>query len=87
MNFLQYLLIKLIDIYVIIIIIRALISWFSPSPYNPLYIFLISITEPVLGRIRKFTFRLFPTFRIDFSPLIAILLLNIIRNFLLGLYI
>jgi len=86
MGFLQYLLIKVIDIYTIIIIIRALVSWFSPSPYSQLYLFLISLTEPVLGPIRKLMFRLMPNFRIDFSPLITILLLNMVRNFILGMY-
>ena len=78
--FLQYALVKLIDIYVMIIVIRALISWFSPDPYNPLYILLIRITEPVLGRIR----RLIPGMRIDFSPFILIIILNIIRGFIIG---
>ncbi len=86
MNFLQYALAKLIEIYMYIIVIRAIISWFSPNPYNNLYILLITITEPILGRIRKFQFRLFSTLRIDFSPLLAIILLNIIRNIIIGIY-
>jgi YggT family protein len=86
MNFLQYALAKLIEIYMYIIVIRAIISWFSPNPYNNLYILLITITEPILGRIRKFQFRLFPTFRIDFSPFLAIILLNIIRNIIIGIH-
>ena len=87
MGFLQFLLLKLIEIYTWVIIIRALVSWFSPNPYNPLFQFLISLTEPVLGRIRGFIFRLFPTSRIDFSPLIAIFLLSIIRDILIRIFI
>jgi len=86
MGFLQFLLIRVIDIYTIIILIRAIASWFTTNPYNQLYMFLVSLTEPFLGRIRKFMFRLFPTFRIDFSPMVAILLLNIIRNLIMGYY-
>jgi len=86
MGFLQYLLIKVIDIYTMIIIIRALVSWFSPNPYNQLYLFLISITEPIMGPVRKLMFRLMPNFRIDFSPFLTIILLNILRNFIMGMY-
>jgi len=78
--FLQYILVKAIDIYTIVIVIRAVISWFSPDPYNPLYQFLIRITEPVLGRIRK----ILPGMGIDFSPFIVIILLNLLRSFIIG---
>jgi YggT family protein len=87
MEFLQYLLLKVIEIYTWIIIIRALVSWFSPNPYNPLFQFLITLTEPVLGRIRSFISRIFPNSRIDFSPLIAIFLLSILRDFLMRIMI
>ncbi|MDY6914802.1 MAG: YggT family protein [Candidatus Cloacimonadota bacterium] len=68
------LLITLVNIYEIIIIIRAVISWFSPDPYNPLYQLLIRVTEPVLSKFR----RLIPTAGIDFSPIIVILLLDLV---------
>lgn len=87
MNFLQFLLIKLIEVYTWIIIIRAIASWFISNPYNPIYMFLISVTEPLLGRIRAFLFRIFPTSRIDFSPLIAIFLLSILRDFIIRIFI
>jgi len=78
MDFFRFLLKRALDIYMILIIIRAILSWFSPDPYNPLYQLLIKITEPVLGRIRK----LIPTPGIDFSPFIAIILINIISSFI-----
>ena len=63
----------LLNIYMWIIIIRALISWVNPDPYNPIVQFLTKVTEPVLHRIR----RLVPTWKIgiDLSPLIAILII------------
>ncbi len=76
MNFLRFIIVKALDIYMILIILRAIISWFSPDQNNPLYLLLIRITEPVLGRIRK----LVPTQGIDFSPFIAIILINIISS-------
>ena len=62
-----------LDIYLWIIIIRALISWVNPDPYNPIVQFLTRVTEPVLRPVRT----LVPTWKIgvDLSPLIAILII------------
>ncbi len=63
----------LLELYMWIIIIRALISWVNPDPYNPIVQVLARITEPVLRPIRK----LAPTYKvgIDLSPLIATLII------------
>jgi YggT family protein len=60
-----------LNIYMWVIIIRALLSWVNPDPYNPIVQMLTRVTEPVLRPIRK----LVPAHRIgvDLSPLIAIL--------------
>jgi YggT family protein len=67
-------------IYMWIIIIRALISWVNPDPYNPIVRFLYRATEPVLWRVR----RLIPIggIGIDFSPLIVILVIIFLRSFI-----
>ncbi len=68
------------SLYVYVLVIRALVSWFSPDPYNSLYRFLINITEPVLSRIRRFV----PTPGIDFSPFIALLLIQfVVKGFII----
>jgi YggT family protein len=66
--------------YMWIIIARAILSWVNPDPYNPIVRFLYSITEPVLYAIR----RRIPAFfgGIDFSPMIVILILIFLQNFL-----
>jgi YggT family protein len=66
-------------IYMWIIIIRALISWVSPDPYNPIVRFLYRVTEPVLRPVR----RILPIggIGIDFSPLIVILVIYFLRIF------
>lgn len=69
----------LLNIYTWVIIIRALLSWVNPDPYNPLVRILVKITEPVLAPIRK----LVPPHRLgglDLSPMIAILLLVFLKN-------
>ncbi|WP_456325087.1 YggT family protein [Desulfonauticus submarinus] len=68
-----------LSIYMWLIIIRALISWVNPDPYNPIVRFLISVTEPVLYPIRK---RLPLLGGIDFSPIVAILAIIFIQTFL-----
>ena len=65
----------------VLIIIRALISWVNPDPYNFIVQFLNKITEPILYPIRRFlplNFR----FGIDISPIIAILIIWFLRLFL-----
>ena len=59
----------LLTIYMWVIIIRALISWVNPDPWNPIVQFLGRVTEPVLAPIRR---TLGWRMGIDLSPLIAI---------------
>ena len=61
-----------------ILLIRALISWVSPDPFNPIVLFLQKVTDPVLDPIR----RLLPPMGIDISPIIAFLILIFLRSFL-----
>ncbi len=67
-------------VYMWIIIIRALLSWVNPDPYNPIVRFLSRVTEPVLRPIRH---RL-PTWQmgLDLSPLIVILIIYFLQQFL-----
>ncbi len=67
------------SIYTFLIIARAIISWVSPDPYNPIVRTLYRLTEPVLYPIRKAMFRLTGYIAIDFSPFIAIILIQIAR--------
>jgi YggT family protein len=66
-----------LDIYMWVIIIRALISWVNPDPYNPIVQMLTRMTDPVLRPIRK----LAPPYKIgiDLSPLIAILVIYFLQ--------
>ena len=69
-----------LSLYMWIIIIRAVISWLNPDPFNPLVRFLTMVTEPVLYRIRR---RLpLSLGGIDFSPIVVILAIVFIQSFL-----
>ena len=61
-----------------LILIRALISWVSPDPFNPIVVFLHKATEPILEPIR----RLLPQMPIDFSPIIAFVMIIFLKKFL-----
>ncbi len=66
--------------YIWIIIARAIISWVSPDPYNPVVRFLYRVTEPVLRPVRE---RLpISQMGLDFSPMIVILVLYFLKEFL-----
>jgi YggT family protein len=69
-----------LNAYMWVIIVRALLSWVNPDPYNPIVRFLYSVTEPVLYAIRS----RIPLFfaGIDFSPMIVLLVIVFLDNFL-----
>jgi YggT family protein len=62
----------------LLIIIRALISWVNPDPYNPIVQFLTRATDPILNPIR----RIMPVMPIDISPIIAYFLIGLVKSFL-----
>jgi len=66
--------------YMWVVIGRAVISWVSADPYNPVVRFLYDVTEPLLLRIR----RILPIAvgGVDFSPMILILAIIFLQNFL-----
>ena len=70
-----------LNIYMWIIIIRALISWVSPSPYNPIVRFLYRVTEPALRPVR----RILPLqgLGVDFSPVVVILVILLLIDFVI----
>ena len=69
-------------LYMWVIIIRALVSWVNPDPWNPIVQFLQRVTDPVLYQIRK---RLgMGNMGFDFSPIIAILLIMFLQIAVVG---
>ncbi len=70
-----------LDIYMWAIIIRALLSWVNPDPYNPIVRLLHKLTEPVLGPLR----RIIPlgAVGLDLSPMLVILAIIFVKQFLI----
>jgi len=69
-----------LTIYMWMIIIRAVLSWVNPDPYNPIVMFLYRATEPVLYRIRRWI--PMGNIGIDISPIIVILIIIFLQSFL-----
>jgi len=72
----------LFDVLTIAIIFRVILSWFSSNPTNRLAIILIQITEPILGPLRRIIPR---AGMLDFSPMVAIIILQLISYLLRSL--
>lgn len=69
-----------INAYIWVVIIAAVITWVRPDPYNPIVQLLQRVTEPLYALIRRYI----PTVigGVDLSPLIVILVLQFADLFL-----
>jgi len=73
----------IINLYIWIVIIAALITWVRPDPYNPIVQILYRLTEPVYAFIRRYIPTNFGGF--DVAPLILILGLQFFDMFFVNL--
>ena len=71
-----------LNIYIWILIARAIISWVSPDPFNPIVRFLYRVTEPVLRPVRN----ALPLqgLGLDLSPMIVLLIIYVLDRFLVS---
>ncbi len=72
-----------INIYIWVVIIAALITWVNPDPSNPIVQILRRLTEPVYAYLRRYI----PTVigGIDLAPIVVILALQFLDLFLVRL--
>ncbi len=70
----------------ILILVRIALQFFNISPLNPFIQFIYGVTEPILAPIRNIIYNVFGySGFLDFSPLIAIILLQGIYNIIVGI--
>jgi len=62
-------------IYLFVIILQVILSWIHPGAYSPVTVLMYQLTDPVLRPLRRL---LPPTAGLDWSPLVAIILLNLV---------
>ena len=79
---LAYVLDVLLNIYFWIILVRALLSWIRPDPYNPIVRTIYGLVDPVSYKISRYL----PTRigMIDISPFILMLIIMFLRHFLVA---
>lgn len=71
----------LINILVIAIFLRAIISWFRLAPDNPINVILVQVTEPILAPLR----RVVPSLGMfDITPWIAMILLQFLGQLIVS---
>jgi len=69
-------LLSLVNVYIWVIIISALLSFVNPDPYNPIVQFLYRITEPAYKVVRKYIKTDFSG--LDLAPLIIVIALQVL---------
>ena len=74
-NFLEL----LCEVLTLAILVRVIVSWFPQRPTNMLTNILYRVTEPILAPLRRIIPRVGP---LDLSPLVAVILLQIIATLL-----
>ena len=73
----------LIELYSFVILARVLMSWVNVDPYSPLARVIYDLTEPVLAPVRNL---LPPAAGLDFSPIIVLVLLQILGSMLANMF-
>ncbi|MDX8402061.1 MAG: YggT family protein [Mariprofundaceae bacterium] len=71
----------LLSAMMIVVVVRAVLSWVSPDPYNPIVRLIIQLSEPVLYPVRR---RVPYLAGIDFSPMIVLLAAVFLDDFLVA---
>jgi len=78
-----YIINLVINLLILLVLVRAVLTWLPVPPYHPMVKMLDSLTEPLLRPFRKMGRSAAAGF--DLSPMILIIVLIIVRTVLLGL--
>ncbi|HHY90057.1 MAG TPA: YggT family protein [Clostridiales bacterium] len=67
-----------------LIVARIILSWINVNPYSTIPRLIYQLTEPILAPFRNLLFRFgIGGYMFDFSPVLAILALNILQSLIL----
>ena len=70
------------NIIMLAILARVLLTWFPATRYSSLYRIIYELTEPILSPLRRV---IPPIGMVDLSPLVAIILLEVLARFISGM--
>ncbi len=79
---LVFLIDTLVNLYLVVLLARVLLPLFGLSPHHPVVQWTMRLTEPILSPIRSVLPRVG---MLDFSPLVAMILLNVLQSILVAL--
>ncbi len=68
------------SLYFLVLIARVFLPLVNVNPYNPIVQFIYQITEPLLAPLRRWTV----VGNMDFSPLVVVMGLSLVRQVLLS---
>ena len=74
-------LINIVDLYSVLVLLAVILSWVHLPYDNPVAQFVSRMTEPALAPIRRM---LPPMGGMDFSPMILLVGLQMLKGFLIG---
>jgi YggT family protein len=78
-----FLITTIFNLYLTVLVVRLILAWARADYFNPITRFIVQITNPVIKPLRK----AIPTYAgIEYSTLLFIILLEIIKNYLVGLF-
>lgn len=75
----------LCDILSMVIVVKSIMTWFPNGVGSKLYYILDNITEPIEAPIRSIMYK-YSSGPVDFSPMIAILLLMLLKRVALMIF-
>jgi len=70
-----------LNLVMIVVVARAVLSWVSPDPYNPIVRIINQLSEPILFPVRK---RVPYIGGMDFSTIIVLMLVFFLDSFLVN---
>ncbi len=65
-----------LNVYSLLIFVRVVLSWVNPNPRHELLVWVVRLTEPVLGPLRA----LIPLRGMDLSPIVAWVLIRLLMK-------
>ena len=73
---------KLFDVIYLLLIVRIILSWVNPDPYSKIVQVIYKITDPILAPFKRLPLQVG---MFDFSPIIAFIVINVLRNFIVNI--
>ncbi|MGB2601921.1 MAG: YggT family protein [Candidatus Omnitrophota bacterium] len=72
----------LFNVLYFILIIRIIMSWINPDPYNEVVRIIYRVSDPILVPFRRLPLQMGG---MDFSPILAFVVLSVLRNFIVNI--